>query len=237
MTGPTPRDWSRVRGALRALGGDAAGGVGMAIGSAVLGAQPAAAADGDNLVLGQGNSASAETDLTNSGSGSGLSVVLGGTSGLGPGPAALVGDLSTQAGIVGASSAGDGVRGDTTADGSTGVSGMDTSPTGWNGAPGTPSPGPASAAPPSATIREWGQRVGREKKAPVAAPGSTEFRPRGIGVLGPSTGGGRRPVPGRTSGGWFHGCASGYDVSNRWRHRRLGDVHRRHRGLRFVQRR
>jgi len=125
------------RGALRALGGVAAGGVGMAIGSAVLGAQPAAAADGDNLVLGQGNSASAETDLTNAGTGSGLSVVLGSASGIDPSPAALVGDSNSQSGVQGASSTDDGVGGYTTADGSSGVSGTDASTIGGYGVSGT----------------------------------------------------------------------------------------------------
>jgi len=169
-TPPTPGA-GRVsrRGALRALGGVAAGGVGMAIGSAVLGVQPAAAANGDNLVLGQGNSASAETDLTTGGSGSGLSVVLGGTSGVGPGPAALVGDSSTQAGIVGASSAGDGVDGYTTADGFAGVSGTDTSPTGGNGVSGVSVAGTGVSG---TTFGDYQSGVSGMEKAPVAAPGS-----------------------------------------------------------------
>ena len=129
------------RGALRALGGVAAGGVGMAIGSAMLGAQPAAAADGDNLVLGQGNSAFAETDLTTSGSGSGLSVVLGSASGIDPSPAALVGDSNSQSGVQGASSTDDGVGGSTTADGSSGVSGTDASTNGGYGVSGTSTDG------------------------------------------------------------------------------------------------
>jgi hypothetical protein len=52
------------RGALRALGGVAAGGVGLALGSTLLGAEPAAAANGDNLVLGEANTATSATTLS-----------------------------------------------------------------------------------------------------------------------------------------------------------------------------
>ena len=55
------------RGALRALGGLAAGGVGLAAGATLLGAEPAAAANGDPVLMGQGNqshdSTQVETDV------------------------------------------------------------------------------------------------------------------------------------------------------------------------------
>ena len=51
------------RGALLALGGVAAGGVGMALGSTVLGSQPAAAATGNSIVIGEQNAGEAPTWL------------------------------------------------------------------------------------------------------------------------------------------------------------------------------
>jgi hypothetical protein len=51
------------RGALLALGGVAAGGVGMALGSTVLGSQPAYAADGNSIAIGQTNAGEAPTWL------------------------------------------------------------------------------------------------------------------------------------------------------------------------------
>ncbi len=61
------------RGALLALGGVAAGGAGLALGSAVMGASPAAAATGDPVILGQANTCDGTTQI-NTSAGSGLNV-------------------------------------------------------------------------------------------------------------------------------------------------------------------
>jgi hypothetical protein len=54
------------RGALLAMGGAAAGGLGMALGSTVLGAQPAAATDGNPVLLGEINPTTAITSISTS---------------------------------------------------------------------------------------------------------------------------------------------------------------------------
>jgi hypothetical protein len=119
------------RGALRALGGVAAGGVGLALGSTVLAAQPAAAADGSNLVLGSGtlNTAATPTTLlgsvasgallnienaSSSGASSGLYALKGDSgSGITGVVGAVVGDISSGSlsGVVGLNDVGSGVTG------------------------------------------------------------------------------------------------------------------------------
>jgi hypothetical protein len=131
------------RGALRALGGAAAGGVGLAIGSTLLGAGPAAAneqggTEGTALILGasggEANTASSSTQvLTSSGVG-----IAGGTSA--GGQSGVEGqDLTTSSpfgfGVTGTSDGGTGVVG--TSDEGTGVSGKSTSSFGINGMTGT----------------------------------------------------------------------------------------------------
>ena len=83
------------RGALLALGGAAAGGVGLALASSIMGAEPAAATQGDAVLAGETNTATATTEVTT-------------TSGYG---------------LYGNSSASDGIHGVTSNDGSSGVFG------------------------------------------------------------------------------------------------------------------
>lgn len=123
------------RGALLALGGAAAGGLGLAAGS-VLGADPAAAANGNALKLGESNSASSTTSLsTTEGDGVMASTTQTGQSGV-EGE-----DKSTKGGqgVRGTSTAGTGVQGVSTdgtavegtitgsTSGKSGVSGIDQS--------------------------------------------------------------------------------------------------------------
>ena len=137
------RSMSR-RGALLALGGAAAGGVGVALGSAFLAAEPAGATN-PSLILDQNNPATAETTVTggvlssplftvnnNPGStdaGTGVRGVAAGGSGLSPGsvPTGVWGDTGTGYGVFGSSAGTSGVVGQTTADGQNGVYGIDSS--------------------------------------------------------------------------------------------------------------
>ncbi len=115
------------RGALMALGAAAAGGAGLALGSAMVSAEPAAAANGDPLLLGEQNDSSLATRLINSGTGQGAAAfdvhspagnnaLLGTVNGNGvvqPQPAGVAGttDAPDTYGAYGASFSGDGVHG------------------------------------------------------------------------------------------------------------------------------
>jgi hypothetical protein len=115
------------RGALRALGGVAAGGVGLALGSTLLGAEPASANDGDNLILGQLNLSQTRTTLSgiitsssllnlvnddSSINSATLYAVKGASSGI-EGIAAIIGDISIASvpAVLGLNNRGTGVRG------------------------------------------------------------------------------------------------------------------------------
>jgi hypothetical protein len=175
------------RGALRALGGAAAGGVGLAIGSTLLGAGPAAAnepggTEGGALILGasggEANTASSSTQvLTSSGVG-----IAGGTSA--GGQSGVEGqDLTTSSpfgfGVTGTSDGGTGVVG--TSDEGTGVSGKSTSSFGVNGMTGI-----GASQTPAGSAGVIGQDL---------ATGA----PFAIGVFGSSDGG--TGVQGGTDGG------------------------------------
>jgi hypothetical protein len=122
------------RGAMKALGAAAAGGVGLAVGSVMMTEMPAAAADGDNLVLGQAasNASTTQTSLTDSdtsGSHSAIYTILGAASGAPLSSAALFGDSNTSSGVIGATSAAgaNGVQGiDVSTAGAAGVYGQST---------------------------------------------------------------------------------------------------------------
>jgi hypothetical protein len=132
------------RGALRALGGAAAGGVGLAIGSTLLGAGPAAAnepggTEGGALIIGasgsDANSASSSTQVLTSG-GVGLA---GGTTE--HGQSGVEGQDLTSAspygvGVTGTSTGGTGVAGNTGAAGAYGVIGVGVGFSGQGFAPG-----------------------------------------------------------------------------------------------------
>jgi hypothetical protein len=97
------------RGALRALGGVAAGGVGLALGSTLLGAEPAAAAN-PSLILDQSNPVTAATTLTGSTSSDYLLYIEGTDGGLyvsGPGVSGV--DLGVYFGTITGDSGGAGV--------------------------------------------------------------------------------------------------------------------------------
>jgi hypothetical protein len=114
------------RGALLALGGAAAGGMGLALASSVVGAGPAAATQGDAVLAGESNSATATTEVITS-SGSGVYGISGTSSGLSSSDAGVFGDSNAAFGLLGTSSGADGVHGETTHSGSSGVFGLDTS--------------------------------------------------------------------------------------------------------------
>jgi hypothetical protein len=111
------------RGAMKALGAAAAGGIGLAAGSAFLAAEPAAASNNNPVLLGESNTATASTTVTTS-SGIGLAGVAG----------AVAGDLPfVPTGVFGSSTTGVGVWGSSSVDGSAGVRGIDSSDTGGIG--------------------------------------------------------------------------------------------------------
>jgi hypothetical protein len=116
---PEPEHSVSRRGAMKALGAAAAGGVGIAVGSALMSGAPASAADGNALLVGEtNNTADSRTTLTNtSGTDIGLYTVLGAASGAALRSAAIVGDSDT----------GTGVQGATSIAGQSGVAGADTS--------------------------------------------------------------------------------------------------------------
>ena len=103
------------------IAGVAAVGVGAAA-ALVTGAEPAGAADGSPVELGEENVASATTSIATS-TGSGLDGSTGGSSGLSYGNAGVVGDSATTYGVIGVSSASSGVAGFTTSDAASGVYG------------------------------------------------------------------------------------------------------------------
>jgi len=103
------------------IAGVAAVGVGAAA-ALVTGAEPAGAADGSPVELGEENVASATTSIATS-TGSGLDGSTGGSSGLNYGNAGVVGDSATTFGVIGVSSASSGVAGFTTSDAASGVYG------------------------------------------------------------------------------------------------------------------
>jgi hypothetical protein len=94
------------RGALRALGAAAAGSAGQAIGSTLLGSQPAGAANGDAVVLGQGNAAADSTQVETSVA---YGLIGSTTDPAGGGLWGLDGSTSGGTGVLGASTAGVGV--------------------------------------------------------------------------------------------------------------------------------
>ena len=103
------------------IAGVAAVGVGTAA-ALVTGAEPAGAADGSPVELGEENVASATTSIATS-TGSGLDGSTGGSSGLSYGNAGVVGDSATTYGVIGVSSASSGVAGFATSDTASGVYG------------------------------------------------------------------------------------------------------------------
>jgi hypothetical protein len=94
------------RGALRALGAAAAGGAGLAIGSTLLGSQPAGAANGDAVFLGQGNAAADSTQVETTVA---YGLIGSTTDPAGGGLWGLDGSTSGGTGVLGASTAGVGV--------------------------------------------------------------------------------------------------------------------------------
>jgi hypothetical protein len=114
------------RGALLALGGAAAGGMGLALASSVMGAEPAAATQDSAVLAGESNTATATTEVSTS-SGSGVYGISGTSSGLSSSDAGVFGDSNAAFGLLGTSSGADGVHGETTHAGSSGVFGLDTS--------------------------------------------------------------------------------------------------------------
>jgi hypothetical protein len=110
------------RGALLALGGAAAGAAGMAVGSALLGAEPAAAANGDTVTVGGAFTGSQTTQITTTG-GNGLAGITSET-----GYSGVFGQDTSSAGsngVAGVSNAGIGVSGKSHA-----LSGLTRSPAG-----------------------------------------------------------------------------------------------------------
>ena len=135
------------RGAIMAMGAAAAGAAGVAVGSTILGAQPAAAADGDPMILGAGNAESKGMSVSNSGSGDAFAAVsiagqnafhgfvVIGPSFSQPQPASVSGETNQADtyGVYGGSTSADGVHAITTGNGQSGASGIDQSPTGGHG--------------------------------------------------------------------------------------------------------
>jgi hypothetical protein len=163
------------RSVLRALGGVAAGGVGLAIGSAFLGAEPAGAANGNAVLLGETNSATTMTEVTNTG-GPAIYGVDTGASGIGFSDAGVVGDTNVDggSGVVGVSSGGDGVDGFTSVNEFSGVAGFDDSPGGGKGVFGTSGKGTGV----------WGQTAADLQSGVAGIDSSTGG---GYGVYGEST--------------------------------------------------
>jgi hypothetical protein len=114
------------RGALLALGGAAAGGVGLALASSIMSAEPAAATQDAAVLAGESNTATDTTEVITS-SGSGVYGISGASSAISSSDAGVFGDSSTAFGVLGTASGADGVHGETTHAGSSGVFGLDTS--------------------------------------------------------------------------------------------------------------
>ena len=113
------------RGALLALGG-AAGGMGLALASSVMSAEPAAAAQDGAVLAGESNTATSTTEVITS-SGTGVYGISGTSSGISSEVAGVFGDSNGSHGVQGTSSAADGVHGVTSQAGASGVFGLDTS--------------------------------------------------------------------------------------------------------------
>jgi hypothetical protein len=113
------------RDAFKTLGVTAVGGVGAVIGSTLLGAEPAGAANGGNLILGQENSATTTTELDNNTGQKGFVVTTGGYGlPLNVPEAAVVGYTNHAIGVYGQDDYGTGVVGvsDTSGNGVYGAS-------------------------------------------------------------------------------------------------------------------